>query len=590
MRRAKFTLILFFLATYNLLAQTRNISTTTSTTEFYVSNSVQKFQLTFEVLSQENAFCDSLTVIFPVGTQILSAPEYISYLQTEGQLAEPILPSSIGTNVLTYGTNSNTRGGIEVGIHTFEIEVFFPASLTGNQVINWYISSDEIGSPPHFFITQNSISPLPNQPELSIKGSLNTPFYQLPKKEFNTIQLSAEITNNGVDYNQSNQLLINHLETSTLEVETHSIQADFQKNQQISLTKDYPFIGGINRYSFQLFEPSDFNNSNNRDTLQIRTTDSTYTLVDATQTTSLPIALPIEKMGQIVSFPVHDTLTSISFQIIEPGVNDSISAQIFRYQNGAISQLLYATETKIIPTSFPSFYTFSVPNIVFDAQDSFFVSLDLSQAANTAPAIANGSFLSPSDLFYFNGEWVPTDSLHLSQKMNVFYHVGLTETLCKTRFSAQFMNGFAGEFTAENANFNFQWWVDSTLVGSGPTLYHDFEEAGTYTVCLEANSANCKAEFCQEITVIYNSVTTPSIDENVLTVFPIPATEQVSVKSQSKIDKIMVFNAFGEVLVQKTVNTHLVNLDVSGWKSGVYIIQAYSNEKKIENQRIVVYH
>ncbi len=590
MRRAKLILFLVFISFQGLIAQTRSVSPTTSTTAFYTNNTVQKFELTLQLQSQDNAFCDSLSVQFPVGTQILSAPTFISYLQTEGQSPEPLVASSVGTHILSYGTNHNNRGGIEVGIHTFEIEVVFPASLTGNQVINWYVSSDEVGAPPHFFTTQNSISPLPNQPDLAIEGSLDHPFYQLPKKEFNQVNLRSNITNNGTNYNQQNQLLINHLETSTLEVETHNFQVNYQKNQVIHLTEDYPFNTGINRYTFQLFDSNDFDNSNNRDTLQITTTDSTYTLVDSREIKPLPSALSVEKIGQIVSFPVHDTLTSISFQILEPSPNDSISAQIFRYENGTISQLVYTTETKIIPTAFPSFYTFRVPNLTFDEQDSFFVSLDLSKAPNTAPAMGKGSFLSAPDQFRFNGNWVPTDSLHFPYKMNVFYHVGNTETLCKTPFTVQFMNGYAGEFTAENTSFDFRWSVDSAPVGTGPTLYHDFTQAGTYTVCLEASSSNCRAQVCKEITVIYNHVSIVNAQSTEVSVYPSPAHEKVSVKSTSKIDKIMIFSLFGSLISEQSVNGNQTSVDVSTWKSGVYILQVCSNDKKTQNLRLVVSH
>lgn len=45
------------------------------------------------------------------------------------------------------------------------------------------------------------------------------------------------------------------------------------------------------------------------------------------------------------------------------------------------------------------------------------------------------------------------------------------------------------------------WYINDSLVGTGPSLLHYYFSGGSYTVCAKLVSRSCRAENCQQVMV-----------------------------------------------------------------------------------------
>ena len=77
-----------------------------------------------------------------------------------------------------------------------------------------------------------------------------------------------------------------------------------------------------------------------------------------------------------------------------------------------------------------------------------------------------------------------------------------------------------------------------------------------------------------------------------ISVLPNPVTEELRVEFYNpRSDKIMfqVFNTYGELMFQRAnvIAEHL-EIDVSNWDSGIYIVQMLSNDRTVKNKRFII--
>ena len=72
-----------------------------------------------------------------------------------------------------------------------------------------------------------------------------------------------------------------------------------------------------------------------------------------------------------------------------------------------------------------------------------------------------------------------------------------------------------------------------------------------------------------------------------VTVFPNPAKEKITVKADTKISEILIYNLNGQLLVHNYSDKKLVSLDVSSLSKGVYLI-TLKTEKENVNKKLVI--
>lgn len=86
---------------------------------------------------------------------------------------------------------------------------------------------------------------------------------------------------------------------------------------------------------------------------------------------------------------------------------------------------------------------------------------------------------------------------------------------------------------------------------------------------------------------MYNPFHVVGMDEieNAIAVFPNPAKDVINIKSQVPVDKLVLRNAFGQVVLSESYTT---SLSVNNLASGVYYLTGQSNEATIGSQKIII--
>jgi PKD repeat protein len=144
------------------------------------------------------------------------------------------------------------------------------------------------------------------------------------------------------------------------------------------------------------------------------------------------------------------------------------------------------------------------------------------------------------------------------------------------------------DFTANAQGATSYYWDfndDSpTTEEQNPT--HDFYVEGNYTVmCISSNG------LCSDTATINILIGAPlgiKETEETIQIFPNPTSDFITIQTHSMIDNLRIFDSEGrEIQVKKEVNYEKILLDVSNWKSGVYIIE-FSSKKQVQRKRIVI--
>ncbi|WP_395066561.1 T9SS type A sorting domain-containing protein [Flavobacterium sp.] len=74
------------------------------------------------------------------------------------------------------------------------------------------------------------------------------------------------------------------------------------------------------------------------------------------------------------------------------------------------------------------------------------------------------------------------------------------------------------------------------------------------------------------------STDTHNLESNVIQVYPNPSKNVVQIKSNSKIEKITIFDSLGKVILIQTENNN--EIDIENLSKGIYIIEVYTENEK----------
>jgi len=69
--------------------------------------------------------------------------------------------------------------------------------------------------------------------------------------------------------------------------------------------------------------------------------------------------------------------------------------------------------------------------------------------------------------------------------------------------------------------------------------------------------------------------------------FPNPASDAVTIKTESATGKVAIYSMQGQLVMQKAINASSTTLDVSRLGQGVYQLK-YSNGEQLQQAKIVV--
>ena len=152
-------------------------------------------------------------------------------------------------------------------------------------------------------------------------------------------------------------------------------------------------------------------------------------------------------------------------------------------------------------------------------------------------------------------------------------------------------NTSADYMTANNPDNSFSWEAVGGTIVSGQGTYQISVDWGVpgigYVIVTEVNTINCTA-----ITENYEVVVDPctaigKIDESAVKVYPNPAKDVVTISSNHMIRNIRLYDNLGKLVWIDNPGNELVNINVSGYHSGIYFV-CVQTDTKITSIRLAI--
>ncbi len=104
------------------------------------------------------------------------------------------------------------------------------------------------------------------------------------------------------------------------------------------------------------------------------------------------------------------------------------------------------------------------------------------------------------------------------------------------------------------------------------------ETEGVYTSS-SLNVNNCNQTTIYYITTCLELPIQDIANDKMITIYPNPAKNEVFVKANQTINKILVFDLFGQQIATYKVNSNSIKLDISKFTKGIVLLKIYSDKK-----------
>lgn len=140
-----------------------------------------------------------------------------------------------------------------------------------------------------------------------------------------------------------------------------------------------------------------------------------------------------------------------------------------------------------------------------------------------------------------------------------------------------------GTGTASFPGYGVDWGDGNIGVGQNPT--HTYAAAGTYTVCAYyfdlADTANCNATYCEDLTVTSSSASIKEIAEPLsVSVYPNPAVNSIEISSTEPLESFYIYNTLGTMVYSDRVQTTSAKVNISDLPKGVYLLRCNGLTKR----------
>lgn len=136
-------------------------------------------------------------------------------------------------------------------------------------------------------------------------------------------------------------------------------------------------------------------------------------------------------------------------------------------------------------------------------------------------------------------------------------------------------NEFTGASTSTNFSGIVAWNFGDGSTAIGDTVSHEFDEAGTYEVCVSIISLGVTYSKCDSVTVDCDSINSgiANINNIQFSVYPNPANSVVIVKATNKAAKVKLYNAVGALVMENNMNNEQATLQVAELAKGMYFVR-----------------
>lgn len=157
--------------------------------------------------------------------------------------------------------------------------------------------------------------------------------------------------------------------------------------------------------------------------------------------------------------------------------------------------------------------------------------------------------------------------------------------------------------------WNGSSWISTSLPNSSQSINSEFErkEFDFSNIAMADENENFKVRFNFSGTnmtvedgkkVVINNIAVSAIDKNVLSaesfilennnvsIYPNPAINRIYISSNTTIDKILVYNIFGQMMYKSSKSENSTTVDISNYAKGVYLVKVFADGKP-KTQKIV---
>lgn len=145
--------------------------------------------------------------------------------------------------------------------------------------------------------------------------------------------------------------------------------------------------------------------------------------------------------------------------------------------------------------------------------------------------------------------------------------------------------------TANMPTIGYNWTFGDGMVGYGQTVTQLYEPPGPFEVCVSAwywndiQQDTCWAHHCELVDLFATSVA--ELDGSSIRVFPVPATDQLTIAGLTANTQLRLINADGRLVQSSLVTGTTHSLNVSGLAKGGYVLRLATDHGNIHRKVIV---
>jgi PKD repeat protein len=553
-------------------------------TNNYLAGTTMNLTFSIDMTTPDFEYGDSLAMTFPGAITVNSASDSVG-IPTEGQATE-YLNLPIASPLVTWGDNVNAYGGIEPSPQSFSVSVTIPAGTTGPIDISWHLDGDEYGAAPNFLTGTTQVNPLPTAPDLNLVASSDNKYHSIPVDMPRDIQFSAELVNNGSDLTTPVDAEVNIAAASYSEASPVSVPLAPYANQSVSWSNPVSLttVGSYDVY-FDVPNAGDFNPSDNKDTMSINITDSTYAYMDTiTGGTMFYISATNEGiLGNVYDILVTSDLTSISYYSPNPDPTAMVSMVVYEVDaNGPTMVKVFETDTFPTEGTGSTIFTKGI-GITLTGGERYLIGVREQVTGGMNVGVRTDAYYPNSQYAFFQGVW--------QELSTAGFNIGFA-------INANFGESCSADFTYEidvNDYSTVDFTAASVYNGTGTlTSNYDFGDAagtantenpsytysaeGNYDVCLTINDgASCTNTKCKTVIIDDGINSVSEIPAHLLEVYPNPTNGIITV-NYDKEAELSVYGIDGSLIKVIANHSGSSTVDLSALSKGTYLLKITSVE------------
>ena len=163
---------------------------------------------------------------------------------------------------------------------------------------------------------------------------------------------------------------------------------------------------------------------------------------------------------------------------------------------------------------------------------------------------------------------------------------------CPTNFTYDIVEENLVSFT-ENSSGNptsYFWNFGAYGTSTQQNPANNFQNPGTYYVCLTVSDTSCTSTYCDSITVAITGEEEIILQKNI-SIYPNPANDNLFIEINAQYSKpimLSLFNSLGELLEQRTIVGGIEAFDFSNKASGLYSVKLQSSKSVIHKKIMIV--